>query len=668
MNKQALMAIFAVVLTLTSGLAVMSMGDSSDAAAADLPQGSDYGFVLTLSDSITIESVEYSPTASAARWQTLTTKSTAETAYADISSVLQFNATTGLGPFNTYYAAFNIDDTTAIDTGLQSKRSSAPGELAFIINPYDLSKTLAGESFTASAYNLMLVIPTVYWFANETHLYLTNNPHFFDGGKYTVGYDHFVPYAHTIDGTVRSWIALGVYESSFLGDVTNNTTTQGEFDEEAVLVSQSGKTPARWQTIDQFRTQANNLNANINSGEYMLWNYYQWTLSKMMDYTVMGTKNSQVAVGTGLTGGSAPATTGLVDNEAPFYGTTENATTSSKLFIENSIGSVWEFVDDTWFSDRVMQVGQNSIATLMEINGDHGLNTTNQAAVPAAVLPSSNNFQGAVSNNPECWDVPLAVGGSEDNGIGDWVSSASGARCLFVGGRWGIGAGAGVAYANADYALSVSSDSVGSRLAFAAADSADVFPIINGTVTRMTYGSTVADIHDPVKAGYTFGGWYSDAELSNAVTGNVVLGDGVNLYAKWIGGAVTVSFKDHSDNVLKTITVNNGGKISFQQAVDILGLNILGIYTDAELTHSWNPLDAFSENTTLYVKTAEDANAADWAVIAAAFAGIVLIIAFAILRRPVILVAAFAAFAIAAIVHFDILSGIKIDLGGFKFW
>ena len=464
MKNNALAAILAVVIMLASSVAVINLGDSSDAAVYGTPAGHDYGFVLTLSDSSTIESVEYSAVPSAAAWETLTTKTSVETAYSAISKALQFDAVTGVGPFNTYYAAMNIADTSSVDTSLTGKISSVAGRVAFVLDPYDLSKTINGDEFTASAYNVMLIIPTVYWFSDETHLFLTNNPYFFDAGKYAVAASNFDAYAHTVNGTVRSWIGIGVYEGSFLDDTTNNTTAQGTYDEDAVLVSQSGKTPARWQNIAQFRTQANNLNTGISSGEYMLWNFYQWTLTKMMDYTVMGTKNSQGAVGNGVSGGSGPAVTGLIDDQAPFWGTSENSTTSSKLFIENSIGSVWEFVDDTWFSDRVLQVGQNSIATLIENDTDYSLNSTNQSAVPDAVLPATG-WETSEATDPSYWDLPLAGSATEgDSADDDSEWSNTGSRCFFVGGYWTDGARAGVASANANNALSNANDNVGSRL------------------------------------------------------------------------------------------------------------------------------------------------------------------------------------------------------------
>ncbi len=49
-----------------------------------------------------------------------------------------------------------------------------------------------------------------------------------------------------------------------------------------------------------------------------------------------------------------------------------------------------------------------------------------------------------------------------------------------------------------------------------------------------TYGDTIAKFAEPERAGYTFGGWYSDAALTNRVTNvsSTTLGD-IKLYAKW---------------------------------------------------------------------------------------------------------------------------------------
>lgn len=47
------------------------------------------------------------------------------------------------------------------------------------------------------------------------------------------------------------------------------------------------------------------------------------------------------------------------------------------------------------------------------------------------------------------------------------------------------------------------------------------------------YGSEVTKPADPTKEGYTFGGWYSDVNLTNAYTFNTMQAANITLYAKW---------------------------------------------------------------------------------------------------------------------------------------
>jgi uncharacterized repeat protein (TIGR02543 family) len=55
------------------------------------------------------------------------------------------------------------------------------------------------------------------------------------------------------------------------------------------------------------------------------------------------------------------------------------------------------------------------------------------------------------------------------------------------------------------------------------------------SVTAITqdYGTVVTEPTDPTKADYTFGGWYSDSELTSAYTFSTMPAENITLYAKW---------------------------------------------------------------------------------------------------------------------------------------
>jgi uncharacterized repeat protein (TIGR02543 family) len=41
-----------------------------------------------------------------------------------------------------------------------------------------------------------------------------------------------------------------------------------------------------------------------------------------------------------------------------------------------------------------------------------------------------------------------------------------------------------------------------------------------------------------VRQGYTFGGWYKEAECTNAFTFGTTIDTGTTIYAKWITGSI----------------------------------------------------------------------------------------------------------------------------------
>lgn len=57
------------------------------------------------------------------------------------------------------------------------------------------------------------------------------------------------------------------------------------------------------------------------------------------------------------------------------------------------------------------------------------------------------------------------------------------------------------------------------------------------------YGAKVTKPADPTKEGYTFGGWYTNEELTTAYDFATVVNQGVTLYAKWTKNVYTVKFE-----------------------------------------------------------------------------------------------------------------------------
>ncbi|XFA98876.1 InlB B-repeat-containing protein [Candidatus Izemoplasma sp. B36] len=78
----------------------------------------------------------------------------------------------------------------------------------------------------------------------------------------------------------------------------------------------------------------------------------------------------------------------------------------------------------------------------------------------------------------------------------------------------------------------------------------------------LDYGDTVSMPPDPTKAGYTFGGWYTDEDLTNRFIGTTMPSSNTTLYAKWLINEYVIDFVDYNGNVLKTSTHNLGDDLS----------------------------------------------------------------------------------------------------------
>jgi hypothetical protein len=368
------LAVFAMMLIALSLMAVLPSGVDAEGgpmATAVIPEPEDYLYVMTTDkNNVQITGVKASVGGSPLE------AVYAETNGTTFSSFWSFDERTGLGPFNAFYAAINVDEGNGSDSG-ERQLKTAPGTIAFVLDPYDLSKTLMGTEF-AGKYNVMLVVPKVFWRAEEGALYMSSSSEYDAGGTI---YSGMVAYAHSggdnksFDGAFP-YIGIGVYEASL---------------DDGRLVSVSGVKPKTSETCDKFRGYAANLEPASGS-DYQLWNFYQWTLYKMMSYTVMGTKNSQSLMGAGPVNNRLPSITGSSDAAGP-YGVSTSA--YSKLFIENAWGSAWEFVGDAYFKDRRLFTGDSTGGSQMG----------QQTVVPGAVL-STPGYICKTFSDSEYWDLP----------------------------------------------------------------------------------------------------------------------------------------------------------------------------------------------------------------------------------------------------------------------
>lgn len=388
------------------------------------------------------------------------------------------------GPFNTYYVAINLASGDNSDDAGETRLSKEKGEVAYYLNADNLHQTMAGYTFDPTLYNVMLIIPPVYWYSEldsgstETgKLYMASSPDAFVSMGITA--DKLKDYAHTYTsgGVVghAPAIAIGVYEG---------------YDDNGVLVSQSGRTPSVHITLPNFVSLATAGNTDNDYGTYQIWNYYQWTLYKMMGFTVMGNMDSQYMMGQGPTGMSASSVTGLTSSA---YEKSVDAQSSVSLFLENTWGSVMEYIGDTTDSNYVLSAG-NILG-----GSPAAANVTNVLGETVTLPTSSGQYYATFNSSSEIFGTPLTVGmqGTAGQAINDSVKiSSTSNRALLVGGSWNITDGAGLSCVLSENSWTNTLDSFGTRLAYVITDNQYNAPVganddyayilsynINGTVS-----------------------------------------------------------------------------------------------------------------------------------------------------------------------------------------
>ncbi|WP_249664214.1 InlB B-repeat-containing protein, partial [Lysinibacillus sp. D4B1_S16] len=65
---------------------------------------------------------------------------------------------------------------------------------------------------------------------------------------------------------------------------------------------------------------------------------------------------------------------------------------------------------------------------------------------------------------------------------------------------------------------------------------------------------------DPTKAGYTFGGWYTDAGRTQVYDFNSNISGNITIYAKWNAQIHTVSFEVDGGSAIANQSFAHGGK------------------------------------------------------------------------------------------------------------
>ena len=448
------------------------------------------------------------------------------------------------GPFNTYYVAINLASGDNSDDAGETRLSKVKGEVAYYLNADNLHQTMAGYTFDPTLYNVMLVIPPVYWYSEldsgsttTGKLYMASSPDAFVSMGITA--DKLKDYAHTYTsgGVVghAPAIAIGVYEA---------------YNDNGVLTSQSGRTPTANVSLTVSVSLATAGNTDNAYGSYQLWNYYMWTLYKMMGFTVMGNMDSQYMMGQGPTSMSALSVTGLTSSA---YEKSANAQSSVSLFLENTWGSVAEWLGDTTISSSNLVAGD----VLGGVSSNSAIVNTLSETVP---FPSANYY---TTFNPlsEVFGAPSTTQSSQmspGQGINDKAGGS--APAINVGGSWNDTSTAGLSCVISGSYWPSPSATIGNRLAYVITDSqysvpantSDDYAYIlsyntNGTV------SNVQSIEDGVATSYMPTGTtlnsYWDFEV-NATLPH--LSDATNSVDLAVGSDSILQFYNSGNVVLQT--------------------------------------------------------------------------------------------------------------------
>lgn len=279
---------------------------------------------------------------------------------------------------------------------------------------------------------------------------------------------------------IASAIGIGVYEA---------------YNDNGVLTSKSGVTASTTQTVDGFRTLALAGNTDVEAGTYQLWNYYQYTLYKIMGLTVMGNTDSQYMMGDGVVSASNFIANGTTSSA---YQKSTSKTTAECLFIENAWGNINEFIGDVYQNNRVLSAGN----TL----GGNALADVDSTLTQTITIPSSNGNVGKIYYISDAFGTPKVNGnGTAGNGFNDAYTQDTGYCTIGVGGRGTVNQSAGLFCYYANNPFDYSENRFTTRLAYVLTNEHDMadygYKIVfeeNGNVT------TISDVLSQEN-----GGWVS---------------------------------------------------------------------------------------------------------------------------------------------------------------
>lgn len=345
-------------------------------------------------------------------------------------------------PFNVFYAALNLSDGANTDDAGQTRLSTEKGAIAYVLDPNNLRQTWDGYTFDPTLYNVMLIIPPVYWYSDGTSkLYVASSPTAFDGLT-------LKDYAHTYTSGGQTghtdMIGIGVYEAYNL---------------DGTMVSQADRTPTANTSLTSFVGLANAGNTDNSNSTYRVWNYFDWTLYKIMCWFIMGNTDSQYMMGAGPTNMSASPVTGITTSAIQ---KSANAQSSVSLLLENTWGSVYEWIGDAVNNAGTLVAGNALVQPTTAANVVNVLEET-------VTMPTSSGYYNTINTSSDAFGTVATVkssSGTAGQGINDIIyGSSSLSNAVAVGGTRNNRNEAGLSYCSTTNNWASLFPSLGSRLA-----------------------------------------------------------------------------------------------------------------------------------------------------------------------------------------------------------
>ena len=118
------------------------------------------------------------------------------------------------------------------------------------------------------------------------------------------------------------------------------------------------------------------------------------------------------------------------------------------------------------------------------------------------------------------------------------------------------------------------------------------------------YDTKIAEPAEPTLEGYTFGGWYIEAECTTAWDFDVdTVKNNITLYAKWTINSYTVTYDSQGGSSVDSISADHGTTLATPAEPVWAGHTFGGWFTDAQCTSAWVfDLDTVTKDITLYAK------------------------------------------------------------------